>query len=387
MAKQKGILEEHTETCRSMIPGMGVAFSNVRERILSVDVTHRIQLDREELRLYAELKRSRDSELALKDELAKIKAELDQEKGKATRLSDHSRLIIDKNETLHRTKGDMEQKIKDLEEKDREAQQDIATFKRQVRFLKRKRKDNTLPPARLPSPTKILAMPQTSKAAMSSQATTSPTRSDSPSLSQPAAKKSRSRKARWDNAPAIPSSDNMSGKDRLPLKEKTKQGKAEVVRYSPTFMEQDTLDPVLGASLTSFRSKHDINAEIDTSSEYLKLGRNRHLVFHRDTVADQVAVTRKALAYAEVVITNSCCNAVARNARGERCGNDVMAYLDTLSRRNVIQLQKDTADALENMEDTRRSMAIYRDGHRMQPSYWKVSPRIRSYERTTILPF
>ena len=49
MAKQTGILEEHTETCRSMTVGMGTAFSNVRERILSVDVTRRIQLDSEEL--------------------------------------------------------------------------------------------------------------------------------------------------------------------------------------------------------------------------------------------------------------------------------------------------------------------------------------------------
>jgi hypothetical protein len=84
LAKQKGILEEHTETCRSMIPGMGVAFSNVRERILSVDVIRRIQLHREELRLYAELKRSRDSELALKDELAKVKTG-EGEGGKASR--------------------------------------------------------------------------------------------------------------------------------------------------------------------------------------------------------------------------------------------------------------------------------------------------------------
>jgi hypothetical protein len=65
MAKQTGLLEEHTETCRSKTAGMGVAFSNVRERILSVDVTRRIQLDGEELRLYAELKRARTSELAL----------------------------------------------------------------------------------------------------------------------------------------------------------------------------------------------------------------------------------------------------------------------------------------------------------------------------------
>ncbi len=89
-------------------------------------------------------------------------------------------------------------------------------------------------------------------------------------------------------------------------------------------------------------------------------------MFHRDTVADQVAVTRKALAYAEVIITNSCRNAVARNARSERRGNDVMAYLDTLSRRSVMQLQKETAEALENMEDTRRSMAVYQNGLDLQ---------------------
>ncbi len=90
-------------------------------------------------------------------------------------------------------------------------------------------------------------------------------------------------------------------------------------------------------------------------------------MFHRDTVADQVAVTRKALAYnAEVIITNSCRNAVARNARSERRGNNVMTYLDTLSRRSVMQLQKETAEALENMEDTRRSMALYQDGLDLQ---------------------
>jgi hypothetical protein len=167
----------------------------------------------------------------------------------------------------------------------------------------------------LPSPTKILVMSQTPKAATASQTSTSPTRSDSPSLLQPAAKKSRSRKARWDNAPTIPSSDNVNGKEKQPLREKAVQGKTAVARYSPTFMEQDTLDPVLSASLTSFRTKHDINAEIDISSETLKLGRNKNLVFHRDIVADQVAVTRKALAYAEVIITNSCRNDMARNAR------------------------------------------------------------------------
>ncbi len=63
MAKQTGLLEEHTETCRSMTSGMGTAFSNVRERVLSVNVNRRIQLDAEELRLYAKLKRVKNSEL------------------------------------------------------------------------------------------------------------------------------------------------------------------------------------------------------------------------------------------------------------------------------------------------------------------------------------
>ncbi len=89
-------------------------------------------------------------------------------------------------------------------------------------------------------------------------------------------------------------------------------------------------------------------------------------MFHRDTVVDQVAVTRKALAYAEVIITNNCRNATAKQSRSERRGNDVMAYLDTLSRKNVMQLQRDTADALESTEDTRRSMAVYQDGHDLQ---------------------
>ncbi len=303
----------------------------------------------------------------MKDEIAKVKTERDQEKDKAARLADHSRSIISKNEALHVSKSDMEQKIKDLEEKDSDAQNDIATFKRQVRFLERKRKDNTPPPANRPSPTKILARPTSPKVATTSQqASTSPARSDSPSLLQPAAKKSRSRKARWDNAPAIPPSDNVSGKGKHPLEEKAKPGKVAVKPYSPTFEEQDTLDPVLGHPLTSFRTKHDVNAEIDTSSDRLKLGRNKHQVFHRDTVADQVTVTRKALAYAEVIITNSCRNAAARNTRGERRGNDVMAYLDTLSLRTVMQLQKDTVDALENLEDTRRSMAVYQDGPDLQ---------------------
>ncbi len=103
-------------------------------------------------------------------------------------------------------------------------------------------------------------------------------------------------------------------------------------------------------------TKHDINEEVDISSKTLKLVRNNGLVFHRDNVTDQVTVTRKALAYAEVIITNNCRNAAAKRSVSERRGKSVMAYLDTLSRRNVMHLQKDTSEALDNMKDTRRSM-------------------------------
>jgi hypothetical protein len=64
----------------------------------------------------------------------------------------------------------------------------------------------------------------------------------------------------------------VSGKGKHPLEGKTKPVKKALERNSPTFWEQDTLDPVLDHSLTSFRTKHDINAEIDTSSD-----RHKHL--------------------------------------------------------------------------------------------------------------
>jgi hypothetical protein len=64
--------------------------------------------------------------------------------------------------------------------------------------------------------------------------------------------------------------------------------------------------PVLRSPLTSFQIKADIIKEIKASSQFLMLGRNSELVFHRDTIEDQVKVTRKALANIELTITNDC---------------------------------------------------------------------------------
>jgi hypothetical protein len=42
--------------------------------------------------------------------------------------------------------------------------------------------------------------------------------------------------------------------------------------------------------------------------------------------------------------------------------NDVKEYLDTMKKVEVVELQKDTMLALEDLEDTNKAMAVYRDG-------------------------
>jgi hypothetical protein len=48
-------------------------------------------------------------------------------------------------------------------------------------------------------------------------------------------------------------------------------------------------------------------------------------------------------------------------AKGKRVSY-VKAYLDDMTNAEVVELQKDTRRALEDLEDTNRSMAVYRDG-------------------------
>ena len=168
-----------------------------------------------------------------------------------------------------------------------------------------------------------------------------PTRGESPQAKQPAPKKSRNRKERWANAPAAnvgapTTSINVGGNDGR--------------------------DPVLHSALTSFENKADIIKQIDTSADYLGLGRNRELVFHRSTVADQAKVIKKALAYAELVITANSRYKMPEQPKGRQRVNYVKAYLDGMTNAQVIELQKDTKRALEDLEDTNRSMAVYRDG-------------------------
>ncbi len=122
-----------------------------------------------------------------------------------------------------------------------------------------------------------------------------------------------------------------------------------------------TSDPVLHSALTNFQHKADIITQINTSADPLKLGRNQELVFQRTTVDDQAKVIRKANAYAELIITSNCRYKLPEQPKGKRV-NYVKAYLDSMRNAEVTVLKNDTKQTLEDLEDTNRSMAVYRDG-------------------------
>ncbi len=86
------------------------------------------------------------------------------------------------------------------------------------------------------------------------------------------------------------------------------------------------------------------------------------MVFHRSTVADQAKVIKKALAYAELIITANSRYKLPEQPKGKQRVSYVKAYLDSMTKAQVIELQKDTKQALEDLEDTNRAMAVYRDG-------------------------
>ena len=71
---------------------------------------------------------------------------------------------------------------------------------------------------------------------------------------------------------------------------------------------------------------------------------------------EQVAVTRKALAYVEILVTSTCAHLVKSVKAGS---NPVHAYLDTLSLAQVFALKEDVDSVLEQCEDSSRCMSAY----------------------------
>jgi hypothetical protein len=72
-------------------------------------------------------------------------------------------------------------------------------------------------------------------------------------------------------------------------------------------------------------------------------------------------VIRKANAFAELIITSNCRYKMPEQPKGKRV-NYVKAYLVGMTKAEVTELKNDTKQALEDLEDTNRSMAVYRDG-------------------------
>ncbi len=113
------------------------------------------------------------------------------------------------------------------------------------------------------------------------------------------------------------------------------------------------------------RNKHDVLKDIEESAATLGLARSdSSFVFHRSKVEEQVEVTKKALAYVEIMVTSTCVHLLSRNGIAS-AGNLVQAYLDTLSLPAVQQLKADVDRALEKCEDSSRYMSAYRGGDKL----------------------
>ncbi len=127
--------------------------------------------------------------------------------------------------------------------------------------------------------------------------------------------------------------------------------------------EQDIKDdPVLYASLNSFRNKKDVEEEICRSSKSLGHGsKGSEEVFHRQTIAHQLKVITKANAYVEVIIADTC-KYRAQGDRGTMSGsskNPVHAYLSGLTVQQVRELHGEVQVALGEVMDTNRLMSSY----------------------------
>ncbi len=118
----------------------------------------------------------------------------------------------------------------------------------------------------------------------------------------------------------------------------------------------------------------DVIKDIEESATTLGLSRSdSSLVFCRSTLEDQVTVTRKALAYVEILITSTCTH-LLKSPKVD--GNPVQAYLDTLPLAQVEALMKDVDDALEQCEDCNRKMAAYQGGVRTCARYCQGSTAV-----------
>ncbi len=213
-----------------------------------------------------------------------------------------------------------------------------ATAESELESLKHKRADSISPERVITSILKRTVAP-------------SPSGQNVPSSSaQPTPKKARNRKDKWeDHSSSVPSKIPPTSTNRDGLKGKN-------LHTSPPRRR----DPVLCSPLSSVRRKQDIINDMEESATTLGLSRsNSSLVFCRSTLEDQVAVTKKALAYVEIIVTSACVHLLKSTKTG---GNPVQTCLDTLSLSQVMALKEEVEGALDQCEDSSRCMTAYQGG-------------------------
>jgi hypothetical protein len=287
------------------------------------DIQMQVMLDSHK-EAFCQVKREK---LALQLELDSAKKTLDQINARNSTLTHQNKM--DEN-VMHGLKVRME------------------TAENELERLKRKRTDSISPERVI---TGILKHPSASSlSAQQAAGTDIP-----PASAQPTPKKSRTRKERWSDM-AKEHAQDMHSSSAPPTSSNQDGGKEKKEHTSMAKKK----DPVLTNTPYSFRKKQDIIDEIRVSANTLGLSRSdTSLVFYRSIVDDQVRVSKKALAYVELLITSTCVHLLKSS---KFAGNPVKAYLDTLSLSQLIDLKKDVEAALDHCEDSNRYMAVYSGG-------------------------
>ncbi len=169
----------------------------------------------------------------------------------------------------------------------------MKTAENELERLKRKRTDSVSPERTI---TSILKRPGASSLSAQQAAGTD----ISPASAQPTLKNSRTRKERWSDM--AKEHDQYMHSSSAPPTSSNQDGGKEKKEHTSMAKKKD---PVLINTPYSFRKKkQDIIDEIRVSANTLGLSRSdTSLVFYRSTVGDQVRVSKKALAYVELLIT------------------------------------------------------------------------------------
>jgi hypothetical protein len=227
----------------------------------------------------------------------------------------------------------------------------VNTAEGELERLKRKRKESVSPDRVV---TGILKRPGASPPSVQKSTKTN----TPPAAAQPAPKKSRTRRNRFEEQAAeLAQHGGPVSSAGLPLTSFNQDGVKDKKEQTSHAKKRD---PVLNKPPSSVRRKNDIINEIEESARTHSLsGKDTSFVFHRSNVNDQVVVTKKALAYVESIITTTCIH-LMKGAKFE--GNPVQAYLGTLFLPRILDLQREVDVALEQCEDSSKHMAVYRGG-------------------------